>query len=723
MGKITWLHISDLHFDASQTYDANIVLEALLHDIAERIEQDNLPPDFIAVTGDIAFSGRSSEYVVARQFFDELLLTTGLGKERLFLVPGNHDVDREAITFAAEATGEKLTDRDSVAKVLTNSQDRRLMFERFRGYAKFIRDYLGEELPFNDEHYFYVRTLQIGDLFLGLLGLNSAWLSASESDRNRLILGERQVRAALEATQNTDLRLALVHHPFDWLQDFDREQVESLLGAGCDFVLHGHMHRSGVLSLKDPDIEAMIIGSGASYGAREYPNAYNFVCLDPASGTGTIYLRRYSDARGGFWAKDTLTYKNVPDGEYSFRLSDESPVVFDTYAQAPVALSRHIRLREFEALVADRTKRFVGREFIFQALDEHLRDHAFPSGYLVLIGEPGIGKTALMAQLVKQKGYVHHFNIAAQNIRTPREFLGSICAQLIIRYGLDHYTLSPEATQDSGFLSQLLSEAAANDKNRPVVILVDALDEAEDIGLAPGANRLYLPLALPEGVYFVVTTRPEQDYRLRVDRSREIYLDDRDPQNLKDVMNYIREFVAEHQQQMDTRIEAWGLDEAEFVEAITDLSEGNFMYLVYVLGDIREEKLTAANVTDIRKLPRGLRDYYKQHWRVMRAVDADRFDQYYEPVICILATVREPVPIADVVKWTKLSPIRVKEVIDEWLEFLNVEESTDGESLYRIYHASFQDFLKEEVGLSSYHDMIAVTALSKIPGFLDGAAK
>ena len=52
-----------------------------------------------------------------------------------------------------------------------------------------------------------------------------------------------------------------------------------------------------------------------------------------------------------------------------------------------------------------------------------------------------------------------------------------------------------------------------------------------------------------------------------------------------------------------------------------------------------------------------------------------------------------------------------------------MDDSEEGKSLYRIYHASFQDFLKEEMGLVKYHDRIAVTALRKIPGFLNGEAE
>ncbi|MBU1299673.1 MAG: hypothetical protein KKG06_06130 [Bacteroidetes bacterium] len=144
--------------------------------------------------------------------------------------------------------------------------------------------------------------------------------------------------------------------------------------------------------------------------------------------------------------------------------------------------------------------------------------------------------------------------------------------------------------------------------------------------------------------------------------------------------------------------------------------------MVHVLNDIREGKLTKVNVDNISNLPKGLKGYYQRHWRMMRAEDEAHFDKYQEPVICILAAVREPVTIEHLQKWTELNPRRIKDVIDEWREFLNLDDSGD-ELLYRIYHASFQDFLKEEVGLVKYHEKIAITALRKIPGFLKDETK
>ena len=392
--------------------------------------------------------------------------------------------------------------------------------------------------------------------------------------------------------------------------------------------------------------------------------------------------------------------------------------IFRLLTEAAAPLASHLRVLDFEQLVKDRTEHFVGRDFIFEAIDEPLKGGEFRSGYILIRGEPGIGKTALLAQLVKTRGYVHHFNIAPQGIRSTRAFLANVCAQLIVRYQLNHPTLPPEATEDSAFLSQLLNEATTKTNGEPVVVLVDALDEAEDVGLAAGANRLYLPQVLPEGVYFVLTSREQIDYRLDVRRREDLYLRDDDPQNLDDVRTYVRGFLASHPE-MDERIGAWEVDSEEFLKLITDKSQGNFMYLVHVLEDIRSGALSPTTIDCIDDLPKGLRDYYERHWRTMRDQDQERFEAIYEPVLRLLATVREPVTIANVEEWTSVDPARVRGVIREWRPFLNEQPGPNGEKLYRVYHASFQEFLAEEgIGLKPSHGRIAETALRKIPGFL-----
>jgi 3',5'-cyclic AMP phosphodiesterase CpdA len=320
---LTWLHLSDLHFRESRNYDETIVLKALLSDVEECMDKDSLRPDFIAMTGDLAFSGKPAEYELARSFFDELLQITKLPRERLFVVPGNHDVNRGLVTNGAKAITNALIDRGSVNSLLATDADRQLVMARFKPYAKFVNDYFGGHITFNNKQYFSVRSLLWPGPRIMLLGLNSAWVCVSDKDKTPgVLLGERQTRAALELAESGDLKIALLHHPLDWLREFDQNDSAAMLLDNCDFILHGHLHRTATTQLSGPDTRAMVIGGGACYETRQYPNMYNFVRLDLGSGTGTVCLRRYSDERGGFWAKDVMTYKNVPDGEYEFTLEN-----------------------------------------------------------------------------------------------------------------------------------------------------------------------------------------------------------------------------------------------------------------------------------------------------------------------------------------------------------------------------------------------------------------
>jgi hypothetical protein len=70
-------------------------------------------------------------------------------------------------------------------------------------------------------------------------------------------------------------------------------------------------------------------------------------------------------------------------------------------------------------------------------------------------------------------------------------------------------------------------------------------------------------------------------------------------------------------------------------------------------------------------------------------------------------------------EWTQLERGDINSVISEWRQFLN--EDPDSQPMrFRIYHSSLRDFLEDEVALAEYDRAVALSALGKIPGFLDG---
>jgi predicted phosphodiesterase len=95
------------------------------------------------------------------------------------------------------------------------------------------------------------------------------------------LIGEQQIHTSLQQIAEDKLRIAVMHHPFDWLNMFDRNRTESRLYRACHFILCGHVHDTQVQVIQGTAGEAILIPAGASYERRtannpRYTNAYNW---------------------------------------------------------------------------------------------------------------------------------------------------------------------------------------------------------------------------------------------------------------------------------------------------------------------------------------------------------------------------------------------------------------------------------------------------------------
>lgn len=357
------------------------------------------------------------------------------------------------------------------------------------------------------------------------------------------------------------------------------------------------------------------------------------------------------------------------------------------------------QIRDYTRLIEEKTHDFVGRQFVFDAIAQFTE--ANRRGYFFVRGDPGIGKSALVAQMVKINGYVHHFNIRAEGINRTETFLKNVCAQLIAAYKLEHTFLPPEATQDAGFLNRLLGEVS--DKLAPdgkIIIVVDALDEVDAPALPPGANTLFLPRTLPPGIYIVATMRKVKvPISLRIECEQGTFdIEQGSVSNVADIHKYlegkvdspgIMAYIAERR-----------IDTEAFVQHLVARSQGNFMYLRHVLPEIERG---AYKDLGLEAIPVGLRNYYEDHWRRMRGMDEEAWFRYKLPIIMALTVVKKPVSIDLIMKFLKVQErSRIRAVLEEWAQFLHEEEAEYEGGLqkrYSMYHTSFRDFIasKEEV--------------------------
>ena len=334
-----------------------------------------------------------------------------------------------------------------------------------------------------------------------------------------------------------------------------------------------------------------------------------------------------------------------------------------------------------QSFIDDRQKDFMGREFVFDKIKAFLNEK--DCGYFVIEGEPGIGKTSLICFLADKHKYLHYFNDTSYGRVSAEQFLEYICDQLIERYQLDqHYT--DKDFEDGVFFQQLLSDISHNLTDEdPLIILVDALDEAEKT--QGGKNRLLLPTYLPKKIYFIVTTRPLGDeMQLHIDCLQRFHLKSDSQENINDIRNYI-EFEVDRRQ-LITKIQ-----NSHISQILLEKSEGNFMYLHHVLPELEKGDMT------VEEIPQGLENYYDWHWKKMKFGDLNHWRELKRPVICVLAAAAEPLTIERIAKFTSrsLDPAEVAHVIGEWKQFLR-ESCIDDKRLYRLYHSSFKDFVRKK---------------------------
>lgn len=133
--------------------------------------------------------------------------------------------------------------------------------------------------------------------------------------------------------------------------------------------------------------------------------------------------------------------------------------------------------QECETLIAEKIQDFVGRKYVFAAIRDFLQKN--PKGYFILEADPGVGKSAILAKLVEvwQGRCLTHFNIQAQGIIKPQQFLENICRQLIEGYHLDYPQLPEKTTEDGNVLARLLGEASKTlPRGQKLIVVVDALE-------------------------------------------------------------------------------------------------------------------------------------------------------------------------------------------------------------------------------------------------------
>lgn len=310
-----WLHISDFHFKGGDAYDRDVVLGSLVKSLPDLFSRFG-SPDAIIVSGDIANSGKKTEYDAATAVFDEILAVAGLSKERFFVVPGNHDVDR------AEGVG--------LARTLNSVEESDAYFKtgssllhvssRMQAFGLWYDDYFSGIRSFPRGKTYSTEFFESNSCKVSISLFNSATFCFDDTDNGKLFIGRRSADGACQEVSGSkfDVSLAVMHHPLNWLHHSESIQIKSLLRDSFDCLLTGHMHENEIENVAGSSGDILHLCAGATYQTSKWPNTA-LIC-SAENGQVVVTPIRYTSGPRPVWALDTSLFPGTETYQGSFTL-------------------------------------------------------------------------------------------------------------------------------------------------------------------------------------------------------------------------------------------------------------------------------------------------------------------------------------------------------------------------------------------------------------------
>jgi len=286
MKPITLLHLSDTQFGRNHRFNrqplsddesVDTLLSRLIDDLRGLERDHQLKPDALILTGDLSEWGMRSEFEEVETFVVGLVEALGLSRDRVAMVPGNHDINRKACEgYFAECAADE-------------EEPREPFWPKWKWYSaffeQFYQDHPGIEFRADEPWTLF----EIADLELVVAGLNSTMAESHRDEDHYGSVGEAQLRWFAERLAKHEeagwLRVAAVHHNLrrgpvaddENLRDF--EDFKQVLGDRVNLVLHGHTHdgKGDWLSNRVPVLATGSAALKVAQRPEEVTNQYQIV--------------------------------------------------------------------------------------------------------------------------------------------------------------------------------------------------------------------------------------------------------------------------------------------------------------------------------------------------------------------------------------------------------------------------------------------------------------
>jgi TIR domain/AAA ATPase domain len=340
---------------------------------------------------------------------------------------------------------------------------------------------------------------------------------------------------------------------------------------------------------------------------------------------------------------------------------------------------------------------FVGREWLFNRVSAWLRTARSESA-LLITGEPGIGKSAFIAELAHRNldGRVVAYHFCTREDRLtlePGAFVSSLAAILASRLPSFAPMLNDEKVRTAlrearAYPGQALDQAIIAPLSRlpaPAggarVILVDALDEA--MSVAPGseatddgnivsllASRLH---RLPAWLRVIATARRDRRTSQELAGLRATVVDAQADENVHDLTEFV-------DAQVRTGLQV--ADPATVAHEIVRLADGNFLYAKSVMRGLKHDQIP---VDSLDSFPPGMSGFYGRQFRRLLSATSDAAAR---PVLEVLVAAQAPLDLTVITSAAAIDRHETVAALNMLSEFV---KDRDGGLV--LFHRSLADWL------------------------------
>ena len=282
--SISIIHLSDLHLKEGDLYITERA-KSIVNAVQSNIDLDAV---LLITSGDIAFSGKPTQYALAKNFFDTLISTLPKQGKQLsfFAVPGNHDIDfNDQPRHRAEILKIR---RDGYPQSFLDNE-----IKKSSGFWDFIKSY--DPNLYADSKFVDVCDFVLNNQPIHLSLINTAAFSLYKDENADSDCDLHYIPTADLGRLKRNpaaLNICLMHHGLDCFCEETKSQLYTILNQEMDMIFTGHNHFIRIEQTRSSKLNTTLSFQGGKLNdSSKIESSFSTITYDPL--TNEVKTQRF----------------------------------------------------------------------------------------------------------------------------------------------------------------------------------------------------------------------------------------------------------------------------------------------------------------------------------------------------------------------------------------------------------------------------------------------